>query len=346
MYKYILSFLFLLAYILPNGCYGQSSCTEYLMCSTCVCESTPPTINDINKVTENDTSTVAFSSSDFTDNFRSDGNYCLKYIKIVTLPSGGTLTLSGTPVTIGQEILITDLNNLIFTPQKGWDGSTNFQWNGYDGAILNGKMLNAITPAFVVICYGINCVYQCRQDDSSAFSIKLPADVPSLFTCRDDIGLMIRSSFANRKRVNSNQYYYKIQVININGDWQLENAAIFCNENMTQSDYRLGNEIACLPGQNFTFVVPGVGNENSTIDVLITKVSPAASSSAAHDSSQEFSSSNIGTSSKELSSELQSGSIVSSSSLYRSSDKVSGTILIRPTLISTLGIVTIGNMFH
>lgn len=76
---------------------------------------------------------ITFGLNDFTDNFYSPNN--LAYIKVLTRPANGDLKLSGTNVNLGTPISASNLsgNNLIFTPNNCWVGSTNFTWNAGDG---------------------------------------------------------------------------------------------------------------------------------------------------------------------------------------------------------------------
>ncbi|MFY9151922.1 MAG: tandem-95 repeat protein [Prolixibacteraceae bacterium] len=74
-----------------------------------------------------------FIAADFTNKFADvDGNSLVK-IKIESLPVNGTLKLNTIPVMAGDEILLADLNKIIFSPDKDWNGSTSFNWNGFDG---------------------------------------------------------------------------------------------------------------------------------------------------------------------------------------------------------------------
>lgn len=94
----------------------------------------PPTVANISK-SGNEDNILTFSASDFTSAFSDiDGNQMTK-IKVTSLPLNGSLKLSGTPVSINDEILLADLVNLTYTPAANWNGSTSFGWNGFDGAV-------------------------------------------------------------------------------------------------------------------------------------------------------------------------------------------------------------------
>jgi len=64
-------------------------------------------------------------------------------VKILSLPAHGTLTLASTAVTIGQEIPLGSLNQLLFTPDKDWYGNTSFLWNGEDSLAYAASGVNA-----------------------------------------------------------------------------------------------------------------------------------------------------------------------------------------------------------
>ncbi|MBD1938919.1 FG-GAP-like repeat-containing protein [Microcoleus sp. FACHB-68] len=93
----------------------------------------PPTVININKTGTEDTA-ITFTGADFTGAFSDiDGNSLTK-IQIVTLPANGSLSLNGTAVIANQEIALASLSNLSFTPSANFNGSTSFNWNGFDGS--------------------------------------------------------------------------------------------------------------------------------------------------------------------------------------------------------------------
>lgn len=77
---------------------------------------------------------VTFTAADFIGKFTDAEGDALVKIRIDNLPANGTLKLNGIPVTIGQEIVTADLANLTFEPNSNWNGTTSFNWNGFDGA--------------------------------------------------------------------------------------------------------------------------------------------------------------------------------------------------------------------
>ena len=80
------------------------------------------------------------------DNFQS--------VIITTLPATGTLTLSGVPVTAGQEIVVGDIPNLVFTPVADENGAgyADFTFQVRDeGGTANGGVDLDGTPNTMTI---------------------------------------------------------------------------------------------------------------------------------------------------------------------------------------------------
>ncbi|MGE0090892.1 MAG: hypothetical protein AB7S50_15595, partial [Bacteroidales bacterium] len=91
-----------------------------------------PVVTDIAKSGLEDTD-IIFNTVDFTAKYTdSDGN-SLANIMIVDLPSNGTLKLKGISIIPGQQISVSDLNSIIFTPDINWKGISSFNWNAFDG---------------------------------------------------------------------------------------------------------------------------------------------------------------------------------------------------------------------
>jgi len=92
-----------------------------------------PVIGDIAKNGTEDVN-LSFSVADFSTKFADIDGDSMKKIKVVSLPSDGTLKVGLNALTLGDEILLTNLADITFTPDHNWFGSTSFDWNGYDGA--------------------------------------------------------------------------------------------------------------------------------------------------------------------------------------------------------------------
>ena len=80
-----------------------------------------------------DTQIVTLSASFF--GYSNEDDSALEKIKIVTLPAHGSLKLNNVLVTVDQEIDFADIDKLVYTPQRGWSGTTQLVWNGYDGEL-------------------------------------------------------------------------------------------------------------------------------------------------------------------------------------------------------------------
>lgn len=67
------------------------------------------------------------------NSYSSPSSIDLAKIKIASLPSSGTLKLSGVSVTANQEIAAAGLDGLIYTPNSNFTGNDSFVWYGSDG---------------------------------------------------------------------------------------------------------------------------------------------------------------------------------------------------------------------
>ncbi|WP_305661242.1 gliding motility-associated C-terminal domain-containing protein [Daejeonella sp.] len=103
-----------------------------------------PLVANITKTAQENTP-FTFTQADFTAKFSSQENKTLKKVKILSLPINGTLKLNGAEITVNQEIVFADLNQISFVPTPGYIGSNVFQWNGTD------SILYALSPAIVTI---------------------------------------------------------------------------------------------------------------------------------------------------------------------------------------------------
>ncbi len=94
---------------------------------------TIPTVSNIAK-TGNEDNNITFTTADFTNAFTDADGDSLNKIKITSIPTNGTLKLSGTNVALNQEILLASISSLTFTPTADYNGSSSFTWNGSDGS--------------------------------------------------------------------------------------------------------------------------------------------------------------------------------------------------------------------
>jgi len=71
---------------------------------------------------------ITFTQLDFTKKFFDPTENPLNRIRVLSLPTNGTLRLSGVAVTVGQVITLANLPNLTFTPTSDWIGRTSFDY--------------------------------------------------------------------------------------------------------------------------------------------------------------------------------------------------------------------------
>jgi gliding motility-associated-like protein len=193
----------------------------------------PPSITNISK-SDSEDNPYAFSSIDFTGAFSdSDGNSLVR-IKIVSLPAHGILRLSGIDVNINDEILVADLDNLVFIPETDWNGTITFEWNGFDG------MLYANSDATVSITID-------ASNDTptvNSFSKSTPANIAIAFSLSD-----FTSAFADIE----NDALDKVKILTLpEGTLRL-----------LGTDVNAGDEVTAANLANLTFI-PNTGWNGST----------------------------------------------------------------------------------
>ena len=95
----------------------------------------------ITKITV-ENNTIQLQNIDFVD----INGTTLAKIKIESLPTNGSLTLNGTAVTVNQEIISADFDNLIYTPNADFFGQDRFSWQAFVGnAYINAPSSMDIT---------------------------------------------------------------------------------------------------------------------------------------------------------------------------------------------------------
>jgi alpha-tubulin suppressor-like RCC1 family protein len=85
---------------------------------------------------------VPFNLLDFANHFSAANGRGLQQIEIDSLPDSGSLKLDSLPVTLGQKIGYTQINNLSYQPASNWTGVTSFSWNGSDGSEFSPAAAN------------------------------------------------------------------------------------------------------------------------------------------------------------------------------------------------------------
>ena len=120
-------------------CYIHGNLDTCGMCATCACNALAPTLTNVTK-SGYEGNVVTFALSDFTNNFSGCGS--LVSVEITSLPTNGTLKLSGFTVAVNQAIAASNLSNLTYTPNTGYIGSDGFGWNGSDGTMYAAGAAN------------------------------------------------------------------------------------------------------------------------------------------------------------------------------------------------------------
>ncbi len=118
----------------------------------------PPVVSDITKSGVQN-KTIEFVNGDFTSKYADPDNDALFKIRIESLPAHGELSLSGIGVSIGQEIKLSDLNKLIYTPAKDFTGDDSFRWLGHDGkefSLLSAYILINIVKSEIIVSKGLS----------------------------------------------------------------------------------------------------------------------------------------------------------------------------------------------
>ncbi|NCS04918.1 MAG: hypothetical protein GPJ06_24160, partial [Microcystis aeruginosa G13-11] len=156
----------------------------------------PPTLNNINK-SGNEDNPINFSQSDFTSAFNdADGNTLVK-IEITALPNNGVLQLNNTAIALNQEIAVSNLNNLTFSPNTNFNGNITFSWNGFDGSVYADNAatanitVNPVDDAPTVL----NPITDVNVDEDAANTV---IDLTNIFTDIDnDPTSIVKSVLSN-----------------------------------------------------------------------------------------------------------------------------------------------------
>ncbi|MCW3785733.1 cadherin domain-containing protein, partial [Plebeiibacterium sediminum] len=98
-----------------------------------------PIVADIYKQTPINTN-LTFSATDFENKFF-DISQSLNKIQILSLPNPahGILKLSGVNVAVNDEILQSDISNLVFIPTTDWGGEASFEYNASNGTYYSNE---------------------------------------------------------------------------------------------------------------------------------------------------------------------------------------------------------------
>ncbi|MBW4680306.1 MAG: tandem-95 repeat protein [Microcoleus vaginatus WJT46-NPBG5] len=195
---------------------------------------TAPTLVNIAKV-GNENADIAFTTADFTSQFIDADNNPLALVKITSLPSNGTLKLSGISVTANQEIEAAALGNLVFSPNANFDGATSFSWTAFDGIAYAtaGASVNITVNNVNNLPVVSTVVKQGDEDTNIVFAV---TDFTNAFGDLDSENLA------------------KIQLTSLpeNGTLSLAGAAVTVNQEIAVAEL---NNLSFTPNANFNGAV-------------------------------------------------------------------------------------------
>ncbi|MBF0125128.1 MAG: DUF4347 domain-containing protein, partial [Magnetococcales bacterium] len=189
-----------------------------------------PTVTAFSKAGDEDAA-ISFATTNFSAKFSDPDSDALARVKITSLPSNGTLRLSGAAVTLNQEIVAANLGNLSYVPNSNWSGNDSFGWNGYDGT--------AYASSAATVTLAVNPVNDAPM--VTGFSKSGRSDTPVSFVASD-----FSSKFSDVDGDNLNRI--RITSLPSNGSLQLNSAAVTLNQEVTAAN--LGN-LAFVPTAGF-----------------------------------------------------------------------------------------------
>jgi hypothetical protein len=200
---------------------GENYAVEPAQVNITVTANNPPTVTTFSRETPKATP-LNFSTDDFAANFNDADGDVLNKIQIKSLPTPGSLRLSGINVNADDEIAAGSIGDLVFSPAGGWTGETSFEWNGSDGQDY------AATPALV----NITVTPTNDPPTVTSFSTTTAEDTPLNFTLSD---------FANNFSDPDSDSLNKIRIESLpaNGTLRLSGVAVTLNEEITAAN--IGN---------------------------------------------------------------------------------------------------------
>lgn len=136
----------------------------------------PPVVANNSKSGQEDTQ-LSFAASDFSGFYLDPEMKDLQKIQITSLPGNGILMLNGAAVTNQQEIPVTDLAKLSFSPNANWNGTTSFTWKGHDDNAYSSE-----AAAFTLMFSAVNDLPVVRDFTKSAMENQTIAFAASDFT--------------------------------------------------------------------------------------------------------------------------------------------------------------------
>jgi len=178
----------------------------------------PPTITNLTRNVANIFS-INFIPSDFIGAYSDVENDLLAKIRIVSLPTHGSLTWNNLPVILNQEINRADINLLKYTPNITFVGTDGFLWRASDGTDYSPMTAQVI----------INV--------SSGNSAPIISNF-SKITSRNQIIYFTVSDFTNAYTDADNNELVKIKITQLpsKGELFLDNVLVVLNQEINRLD--------------------------------------------------------------------------------------------------------------
>lgn len=82
---------------------------------------------------------AGFTSREFNNAYSQEEGNAQHHIRIDALPSHGQLMYSGTPITVGQTILVAEFTDLSYAPNAGYLGTDVFEFSTNDGVMYSAS---------------------------------------------------------------------------------------------------------------------------------------------------------------------------------------------------------------
>ncbi|TAN58804.1 MAG: hypothetical protein EPN20_15950, partial [Magnetospirillum sp.] len=99
-------------------------------------------------------SAYTFTLADFSAAYADVESDALTAIQVTVLPSQGTITLNGTPITTSDTIAVADIPHLVFTPTTRLSGPDTLQWKAYSGADPSNVGTMTLGPVAITVTGG------------------------------------------------------------------------------------------------------------------------------------------------------------------------------------------------
>ena len=242
-----------------------------------------PSVVD-SSIKTNEDAGKTFTAADFT--FSDIDNNALKAVVIESLPTNGTLTLSGSTITAGTSVAAAQIANLVYTPNADFNGADQFTFKVQDDGNANGlgQDISANTGTMAITINSVN-----DAPAATTSSVTTTEDAAKTFAAAD-----FQFSDAHDSPPNSLQAVI-IDTLPTNGTLTLDGIAVTAHESILATDVAklVYNPNADFNGTDgFTFDVQdngGValgGHDTSTnaalmsINVTSVNDAPSAVSSA------------------------------------------------------------------